>query len=157
MNASNEMPAMSRIGVIFLTWRRCLQKRILPYGISLKQLHVLRRLQKRGILSPSEIATMLFCDRPTATYILQTMRRYGWIESTTDPENRKRRRVRLTLAGWKKLDSMSDFILEPDFDPLGCFTQTERTQFEYLLGKLSDHMETLPDAEDLSDQKGTAS
>lgn len=145
MKSTNELPVMSKIGAIFLTWRRCLQKRLLPHDISLKQLYVLRRLQKNEALSPSRIAEMLFCDRPTATYILNTMRRYGWIESGKDPRNLKMRQVRLTAAGREKLNSLSGFSLEPAFDPMGCFSQEERRQFEDLLAKLFDHIQTLPD------------
>ncbi len=144
MNAANKMPPMSRIGVIFLTWRRCLQKRILPYGITLKQLHILRRLQKKGVLYPSEIATLLFCDRPTATSILNTMKKKGWVMSERDPLNMKKQRIILTDAGLEKLSSLSGFSLEPAFDPMACFTQEERSQFELLLQKLAAHMNNLP-------------
>jgi DNA-binding MarR family transcriptional regulator len=136
---------MSRIGVIFLTWRRCLQKRIQPYGITLKQLFILRRLQKREVLYPSEIAALLFCDRPTASSILNTMKRKGWIKSERDPLNMKRQRVILTDAGREKVSSLSGYSLEPAFDPMACFTQEERLQFETLLQKLAAHMKDLPD------------
>ncbi len=144
MNAMSKMSPMSRIGVIFLTWRRCLQKRILPYGITLKQLYILRQLQKKEVLSPSEIAVLLYCDRPTATSILNTMKAKGWVMSERDPLNMKKQRIILTDAGLKKLSSLSGFSLEPDFDPLACFTLEERSQFELLLQKLSAHMNKLP-------------
>jgi DNA-binding MarR family transcriptional regulator len=145
MDTASKLPAMSTLGVIFLTWRRCLQKRLLPFGITLKQLYVLRRLEKRESLSPSNIAEILFCDRPTATSILHTMTRNGWIESRKDPINRKRRQISLTAVGKEKLVSLAGFALEPDFDPLGCFVEKERKQFEELLQKLYRHMKTLPD------------
>ena len=135
---------MSRIGVIFLTWRRCLQKRIQPYGITLKQMYILRRLQKRDFLHPSEIAELLFCDRPTATSILHTMKRNGWIISERDPLNMKKQRVILTDSGREKISSLSGFSLEPSFDPMACFTEEERLQFDGMLQKLEDHMKNLP-------------
>lgn len=144
MNSVNKMSTMSRIGVIFLTWRRCLQKRIQPYGITLKQLYILRRLQKGDFLYPSEVAALLFCDRPTATSILHTMKRKGWIISERDPLNMKKQRVILTDAGREKGSSLSGFSLEPAFDPMACFTKEERPQFEALLQKLSAHMKNLP-------------
>ncbi len=144
MKATNELPVMSKIGMIFLTWRRCLQKRLLPYDLSLKQLYVLRRLQSNEALAPSRIAEMLFCDRPTATYILNTMKRNGWIESGKDPRNLKMRLVRLTTEGIEKLNSLSGFSLEPEFDPMGCFSEAEKRQFETLLSRLYDHIKALP-------------
>lgn len=145
MNAMNNMPPMSRIGVIFLTWRRCLQKRIQPYGITLKQLYILRRLQKKDFLYPSDVAVLLFCDRPTATSILHTMQRKGWIISVRDQLNMKKQRVMLTDAGREKVSSLSGFSMEPAFDPMACFTLEERSQFEVLLQKLASHMRNLPD------------
>ena len=145
MKTTNELPVMSQIGVIFLAWRRRLQKRILPQGITLKQLYVLRQLQKNEALAPSHIADMLFSDRPTATYILNIMKRYGWIERGKDPRNLRMRLVRLTETGKEKLNSLSGFTLEPAFDPMGCFTQEERRQFEDLLSKLFHHIKTMPD------------
>ena len=145
MSTANELPAMSKLGVIFLTWRRCLQKRLLPYGVMLKQLYVLRQLKKKEAMSPSQIAELLFCDRPTATSILHTMARNGWIESRQDPLNRKQHLVSLAAAGREKLASLSGFTLEPAFDPMGCFTEPEREQFEELLHKLHSHMKTMTD------------
>jgi DNA-binding MarR family transcriptional regulator len=137
------MTQISRIGVIFLTWRRCLQKRILPYDITLKQLYILRRLQKKKVLYPSDIAKELFCDRPTATSILNGMKRKGWIMSEQEPLNMKKQRIILTDAGWEKLSSISGFSLEPAFDPMACFTPEEQSQFEKLLQKLESHVKTL--------------
>jgi DNA-binding MarR family transcriptional regulator len=145
MSDASELQEMSQIGVIFLTWRRCLQKRLLPYGLTLKQLYVLRRLKKKETLSPSRIAELLFCDRPTATSILNAMKKHGWIESSQDPANRKHRSICLTPAGKEKLASLEGFSLEPDFDPMGCFTADERATFSILLQKLRAHMKTIPD------------
>ena len=146
MSNGNELSGISILGVIFLTWRRCLQKRLHPRGITLKQLYVLRRLEKTGTLSPSRIAELLFCDRPTATSILNTMKRYGWIESAKDPKNRRHHLIRLSPAGREKLASLEGFTLDPDFDPMGCFTESEREVFTELLRKLHHHMKNMPDA-----------
>jgi DNA-binding MarR family transcriptional regulator len=143
MNIQNKMPTMSRIGVIFLTWRRYLQKRIQPCGITLKQLYILRRLQKKDFLYPSEIAALLFCDRPTATSILHTMKNKGWIVSERYPLNMKKQRIILAEAGKEKLSSLSNFSTEPAFDPMACFSPDERVQFEMLLQKLASHMKCI--------------
>ena len=54
------LPVMSRLGVIFLTWRRYLENGIRPYGITLKQQYLLRQLSAEGFLYPSDIADKLF-------------------------------------------------------------------------------------------------
>jgi DNA-binding MarR family transcriptional regulator len=64
--------------------------------------------------------------------------------STQDPLNMKKQRIILTDAGREKLSSLSGISLEPAFDPMACFTQEERSQFEILLQKLADHIKNLP-------------
>lgn len=141
MSEKKNLPVMSRLGVIFLTWRRYLQKDLLPYGITLKQMYVLRQLDIKAYLHPAEIADILFCDRPTATVIIKNMKRYGWIEQERDPENAKRFRITITPAGRDKLCSIAGSKPKTAFDPLECFTPDELSQFEALLKKLSKHMD----------------
>ena len=144
MKTSNELPTMSRLGIVFLTWRRYLQRRILPYGVTLKQHYVLRSLQKHETLSPSHIAELLFCDRPTATFILNTMKKNEWIASQKDPRNLKQREISLTAKGRETLASLSGFYPDSAFEPLSCFTDDERMQFDALLRKLHQHLKTIP-------------
>jgi DNA-binding MarR family transcriptional regulator len=135
---------MERLGTIFLTWRRCLQKGYSPHGITLKQMYLLRKLSSREYLHPSEIAEMLYCDRPTATVIIRNMVRQGWVTREPDPENRKRGRIRITSAGRTKHLELRRDKTSPErrFDPAACFTEDERVQFERLLGKLQNHVNT---------------
>jgi DNA-binding MarR family transcriptional regulator len=143
MSENKNLPVMSRLGVIFLTWRRYLQKDLLPYGITLKQIYLLRQLAVKEYLYPAEIADILFCDRPTATVVIKNMKRYGWIAQERDYENAKRFRITITPAGRDKLRSISSSKPGDVFDPLSCFTPDELNQFETLLKKLSKHINTL--------------
>lgn len=134
---------MGHLGTAFLTWRRYLQQQLIDQEITLKQLFVLRRLAKREFLYPSEIAETLFCDRPTATVIINNMRRYGWVESRKQPDNRKHTQIRITLAGRAKLEALDAVSAEqsqPLFDPLACFTPDELCEFERLLATLNQHL-----------------
>lgn len=141
--ASNP-PAMSRIGVIFLTWQRYLQKQLVPHQITLKQQFVLRKLAAKPSLNPSQIAEMLYCDRPTATVILNNMERQGWIRKGKDPHNRKLVHITITEEGREKLASLQ-LAFEPaqGFDPLSCFSEEEHEQLNLLLNKLNDHMQQI--------------
>ena len=126
---------MSRLGVVFLTWRRYLENGIRPYGITLKQQYLLKQLSSRGFLYPSDIADKLFCDRPTATVIINNLKKYGFVYSAKDEDNGRRQRVMLTKAGCEKVAELAQRPGE-DIDPLACFTQKERAEFESLLVKL---------------------
>jgi len=141
----NNPPTMSRIGVIFLTWQRYLQKRLLPHQITLKQQFVLRKLAKKPYLNPSQIAEMLYCDRPTATVIISNMEKQRWIRKSKDPLNKKMVRIAITEEGRDKLGALQQAFQSDafDFDPLSCFTEEEKRQLDALLNKLSGHLQQI--------------
>jgi DNA-binding MarR family transcriptional regulator len=129
-----KLPVMARLGIIFLSWRRHLESGARPYGVTLKQQYLLRRLAESD-LRPSQIADMLFCDRPTATVVIDNMRRYGWVSSEPDVIDKRQRVVRLKDAGREKLKELQSRPEEP-IDPLACFSKDEREEFDRLLIKL---------------------
>jgi DNA-binding MarR family transcriptional regulator len=134
---------MGKMGTAFLTWRRYLQKLVAEHEITLKQFSVLRRLSSVEFLHPSEVAEILFCDRPTATVIINNMRKYGWVESKKDPANRKFQQIFLTSKGQHKLEEIntSEKLQQNHlFDPLACFSEEEKTEFDRLLRKLNQHL-----------------
>lgn len=126
---------MSKIGYIFLSWRRHLQKRIQPAGCTLKQHHVLRKLSREGFLTPSQIADELFCDRPTASVIIANLYKYGWIKKEADPDNRRKYRISLTEEGMAKYIETSQ-ILQTDRNPLKGLSKPEQEQLYTLLQKV---------------------
>lgn len=142
---NEKLPTMSKLGVIFLTWRRYLQRDLISHKITLKQLHVLRQLERRVFLYPSQIADMLFCDRPTATVVIKNMERDGWVAKEKDPVNSKQIKVFLTPEGRQKLASLENRAKPPEkeIDPLDCFSDDEKQLFDQLLNKLGRHMEVL--------------
>lgn len=133
---------MEQLGTVFLTWRRGLQKGYVPYGVTLKQSYVLRQLSGREYQHPSEIADMLYCDRPTATVIIRNMVRQGWVTREPDPENRKKWRVRITPAGRAKHREVQKGAAAASrrSDPASCFSAEELEQMERLLDRLLDHV-----------------
>lgn len=141
-----EPQAIQRLGIAFLTWRRYLASHLVPYGITLKQVFVLRRLERQEYLLPSKIASLLFCDRPTATVIVKNMEKRGWVRRERDTEDRRQMRVIITDAGQDKLDEIQEHVWEPiesSFDPMGCFDQGEIEVLDSLLGRLVKHLRQL--------------
>jgi DNA-binding MarR family transcriptional regulator len=117
-----------------------------PFGITLKQLCVLRQLDRREYLYPRKIAEMLYADRPTATVILRNMEKRGWVTRRQDDQDRRQVRVMITEQGREKLDEItrspwSD--LARQFDPLACFSAHEVAELTRLLAKLNAHLEQL--------------
>jgi DNA-binding MarR family transcriptional regulator len=122
-----KLTSMERVSIAHLIWTRYLQRGLLPYGINLKQVFMLRQLSKKEFLFPSQIAQMLFCDRPTATVIIRNMERQGWVKREKDPENKKRTRIFITPEGKAKLSSipLSKYRSGKTPDPLSCFNEEE--------------------------------
>lgn len=134
---------MAKIGTIFLTWRRYQQRDVLPLKITLKQLYLLRKLADKEFLLPSEIAALLYCDRPTATVVIRNMAREGWVSRQKDPDNARQIKVLITEKGREKLqtvDRSEPHDSSSEFDPLGCFSDEEKNQLDALLNKLRTHM-----------------
>lgn len=131
---------LGRLSVAFLSWRRHLQRNLLPFNITLKQQFVLNQLEKKEFLYPSDIAEMLFCDRPTATVILDNMAKQGWIRKDRDEENRKYIRISLTPAGRQKIAELASYPWQ-DFDPLEGFSDEEVRQLDTLIRKLQKQID----------------
>jgi DNA-binding MarR family transcriptional regulator len=128
----------------FLTWRRYLQGFLIPYKITLKQAYVLRQLTRKEFLYPSQIATMLYCDRPTATVIIRNMHKAGWVQREKDEHNRKFVRISITETGRQKLEELqSSPWANPPFDPLACLSEEEAQELERLLDKLNQHFKQI--------------
>jgi DNA-binding MarR family transcriptional regulator len=137
---------MDRLGIAFLTWRRYLHGRLVPHHITLKQSFVLSRLAQQEYLLPSQIARFLFCDRPTATVIVRNMERQDWVTRSTNPQDKRQKRVTITPAGRAKLREVNARVWQPvagQIDPLGCFDQEEKAELERLLSKLNAHLRTI--------------
>ncbi len=134
---------MHAIGKAFLTLKHFRQKEVLPYGFTLKQFYVLRQLKGKGVLNPSEIADMLYCDRPTATVVIKNMEKQGWVKRDLDPDDSRRIKVTLKPAGQMKMKEIARKLIDSkkkSFDPLSCFTSREKEQFTKLLAKLNLHL-----------------
>ncbi len=144
MPKEKKQTMMRAVGMAHLKWKRYSQKEILPYKITLNQLEVLRQLKRKGVLYPTDIANMLFCDRPTATVVIKNMEKKGWVKRQLDSNDFRRFKVSLESAGKNKLKEIS--WEHPDhkrmkFQPASCFTHQERDQFNKLLTKLNEHLE----------------
>ena len=140
----------------FLSWRRYRQGLLAPYGITLQQAFVLRRIQRGGGLHPSQIAELLYCDRPTASVVIRNMSRRGWVVRTPDPGNRKYAIVDLTPEGEAKLAELTALgpRLHGTADPLAAFTEPELKEFARLLKKLKLGLNALPEISSKAGPKG---
>jgi DNA-binding MarR family transcriptional regulator len=131
-----KLPLINKIGIIFLTHRRQYQRGFVPHNITLKQFYVLKQLVKTDYLNPSQIAEMLFCDRPTATVIIKNLERQGWIRREKDPENGKQFKIFISDAGREKLSEVRTVENDDERDPFECLSPDERETLEKLITKV---------------------
>jgi DNA-binding MarR family transcriptional regulator len=90
-------------------------------------------------LYPSQIAEMLFCDRPTATVVIKNMEKQGWVERQRDAQDRRQVRVRISGQGRDKLAEIRRSREKGQVDPLACFSAKEVAAFDRLLVKLNQY------------------
>ena len=131
---------MELISRAHLSWKRRVARDLAPHGLNPKQIFVLRKLMESGGLAPSEIADLTFADRPTATSMIGTMERAGFVKRRQDPENAKWVIVEITVRGQKKLESVPQELWrrgKTTFDPEACFTKEERGELIRLLEKMN--------------------
>ena len=132
--------AMELVSRAFLEWKRRVARNLVPFGTNPKQMFVLRTLLETGPMSPSEIAGLVHSDRPTATSLVGTLQRAGWVSRRGDPSNGKRVLVQMTKRGREFLQSVPESLWRTGktaFDPERCFTLAERAELIRLLEKLN--------------------
>ena len=99
------------------------RKRICCYDISVTQCYALDALIRREPLTQNELAAELYLDKSTASRVVATLERKGYVSRRTDREDRRAVRLRVTRAGKRlHLRIIQDSIeqhqnLLADFDP----------------------------------------
>ena len=134
------MPLITRA---HLAWKRHQEGLLAGQPITLKQLHLLQALAKREFLYPADIARFLMCDPPTARVVVRNLEKRRWVKGKADPDDARRTRVRLTVAGRKKLTAVTAALKKASsrgFDPTGCLSANEVTRLERMLRKLCEHL-----------------
>lgn len=131
---------MELVSRAHLQWKRRVARDLAPHGVNPKQIYLLRRLRDEGARTPSEIAELLFADRPSVTSMLGTLERAGWVTRRRDPDNGKRVLVEITPAGARKLASVPEPLWRSgrtSFDPEAGLSPAERAAAVRLLEKLN--------------------
>ena len=93
-----------------------------PTGVSQVELKVLLALSGEGALAGHDLVEIMGLPAMNVSRALASLRERGWIEDAEDADNRRRKPVRLTPAGWAEFK-----VLEPGINLLA----------EALLGHLS--------------------
>jgi len=82
------------------------------HGVDLtpEQWFVLNKLRERDGRSQTELVDAIFGDRPNVTRLLGALERKGYVARRPDPEDGRRQRVHLTLAGAELHDRFAEVV-----------------------------------------------
>jgi DNA-binding MarR family transcriptional regulator len=141
---SQRARAMGDISWLHLVWKRHLERGLKAHGISLKQAFVLSQLMADPLMTPSRLATLLFCDRPTATSLVKTLVRRGWVRLAAHASDGRSKVVQLTPLGRRKLASLpatASREVAQAIDPLEPLSAVERQQLLDSLSRMKAHLE----------------
>ena len=86
--------------------RRALDAELAREKITLRQFEVLASLALNGEMSQTELAERLGIEAPTLAGILSRMERDGWLERNSCPDDRRKKRIRVTEqaeAVWSRM------------------------------------------------------
>ena len=136
---------MELVSRAHLQWKRRVARDLVPYGVNPKQIYLLRKLQDSGPMRPSDIAELIFSDRPSVTSMLGTLERAGWITRRRGPADGRQVVVEVTVRGLRILASVPEHLWRTgrtSFDPEAGLSAEERAMLVRLLEKLNRWLET---------------
>lgn len=73
--------------------------RICCYDVSVTQCYALETLVKKGDLRLQNLAEEMFLDKSTASRVIETLKRKGYVSRIEDDEDRRAVRIQATSAG----------------------------------------------------------
>jgi len=76
-------------------YQDALNQELIPYGITFRQFQVIGWLVYEGPLSQVELAERMMIEPPTLVRILDRMERDQWINRESDPDDRRRKVVKV--------------------------------------------------------------
>ena len=112
------------------------------YKMTIPQLVCLRQLAKEGDLTTGNLARMVFLSQATVTGILDRLEAKGFITRERSRTDRRQVFVALTVTGLKLTEEMPCPLQERFARGLGALTDQEQEQFDIMLKKLVEIMES---------------
>ncbi len=100
-----------------------------PAGIGLTDLKIVMALKNTGDLAGHDLIEIIGIAPMNVSRALRQLREKGWIEDAPDPENRRRKPVRLTKKGHAAHDRLQPSFEEVASALVGNLTKTQRKQF----------------------------
>ena len=103
-----------------------------PSGVSATELKVMMALAGEGALAGHDLVAIMGVPPMNVSRSLAALRERGWIEDTVDPDNRRRKPVRLSAAGLEAYEAMTPSIAAVAQALLGKLSPRQRRDFAQL-------------------------
>ena len=111
------------------------------------QYPLLNYLSKHPDASQQDLANMLFVSPASVAQSTKRLQGVGMLEKTTDPENLRKKRLRLTAAGQSVVQAFHSEIEQVDHQTFEGLTPEEQALLQSLLDRMIQNLAT---EEDLS-------
>jgi DNA-binding MarR family transcriptional regulator len=111
-----------------------------PSGVSQIELKVMMALSGEGELAGHDLVEIMGVPAMNVSRALATLKQRGWIEDASDPENRRRRPVRLTRAGAAAYARLHPDIQAVADSLLGTLTPRQQREFAASADKVIEAM-----------------
>lgn len=106
-------------------------------AVTTTQFAALAKLSQLGPLSQNHLGRMTAMDAATIKGVVDRLRKQGLVETTGDPDDRRRLTVSLTAAGQAQFDRARDAALAISEATLAPLSDEEQATFLALLRKLT--------------------
>ena len=90
---------MGRVRALSRTLTALYEEELRPLGLKASQMNVMTAVAASGEERVSTLADAIALEPSSLSRILDVMRRNGWVETVTDPDDERARLVRMTAAG----------------------------------------------------------
>lgn len=111
-----------------------------PADVTQLELKVMMALQGEGALAGHDLVEIMGVPPMNVSRALASLRERGWIEDTVDPDNRRRKPVRLSAVGSAKCDSMAPSLENVAKALVGNLTPRQIREFDKIADRIIDNM-----------------
>jgi DNA-binding MarR family transcriptional regulator len=114
-----------------------------PLGLTDSQFNVLALLRfqaAEGSLDQTTLGRMLVVNRSNVTGLVDRMEKAGWVERTSDGNDRRVKRVRLTAEGKRLADAADRRYMTRVHALMGALSEKERESLAKTLEKIRFHL-----------------
>jgi DNA-binding MarR family transcriptional regulator len=111
--------------------------RICCYDVSVTQCYAIETLVKQGPLRLQALAEEMFLDKSTASRVVDTLERKGYVSRVEDPEDRRAVRVQATEAGADLYERIRDDLINEEKAMISCMAPGVRQGALTLLRQLT--------------------